>query len=155
MGLRHVAENEPPGLGLLAPGTGVDGGWRLCGLAVAGAVGEAAILAAEGGGAAALALAVEELALAGFAWVGVVAITEGLTRESAAGAGLALVERGAEAWHRFPPEKGLGEKGQATIEKPRAASEAIAVSDSGEQGEISFITPYYQNTKLSLKIGQK
>ncbi|MFY9748568.1 MAG: hypothetical protein WA891_11165 [Acidobacteriaceae bacterium] len=118
-------------------------------------MGEAAILAAEGGGAAALALAVEELALAGFAWVGVVAITEGLTRESAAGAGLALVERGAEAWHRFPPEKGLGEKGQATIEKPRAASEAIAVSDSGEQGEISFITPYYQNTKLSLKIGQK
>ncbi|MFZ0689145.1 MAG: hypothetical protein WBH45_18675 [Acidobacteriaceae bacterium] len=51
--------------------------------------------------------------------------------------------------------KRLGEKRQATIEKPRAASEAIAVSDSGEQGEISFITPYYQNTKLSLKIGQK
>jgi hypothetical protein len=68
-------------------------------------VGEAVALAAQGGGAAALALAVEKLAPAGFDRVGVVAVAEELAGESAAGAELALVERGAETWHQFPPEK--------------------------------------------------
>jgi hypothetical protein len=66
---------------------------------------EAAVLAEQGGGAAALSVAVEELALAGFDRVGVVAIAEELAGESAKGAGSALAERGAETWHQFPPEK--------------------------------------------------
>jgi hypothetical protein len=111
-------------------------------------MGEAAVLAAQGGGTAAVALAVEELALAGVGGVGVVAIAKELTGESAKGAGPALVKCGAETWHRFPSLKQLGagswepgagsrEPGangwpvagsQRAIEKPRAG-EAFAVSD--------------------------
>jgi len=69
------------------------------GATVARAVGEAVVLAAHGGAAAALALAVEELAPAGFGRIGVMAIAKELAGESAKGAGAALVERGAEAWH--------------------------------------------------------
>jgi hypothetical protein len=62
-------------------------------------VGEAVALAAQGGGAAGLALAVEVLATSGFDRVGVVTVAKELAGESAAGAGQALVERGAETWH--------------------------------------------------------
>jgi hypothetical protein len=86
-------------------GCGGPGGWGVYGAAVPWAVGEAAALAAQGSGAAAPALAVEELALAEVDRVGVVAVTEGLAGESATGAGLALVECGAETWHGFPSWK--------------------------------------------------
>ena len=98
-GLWHVDENEPVRLGRLAPGAGGEGDSRSFGAAVTRAVGEAAVLAAQGGGAAALALAVEVLATSGFDRVGVVTVAKELAGESAAGAGQALVERGAETWH--------------------------------------------------------
>ena len=46
-GLRHVDENEPVCLGLLAPAAGMDGDGGTCSAAIAQAVGEAAVLAAQ------------------------------------------------------------------------------------------------------------
>jgi hypothetical protein len=104
-------------------------------------VGEAAVLAAQGDGATALALAVVELAPAGFARVGVVTVAKELAGESATGAGLALMERGTETWHRFPSGNGKGRSGE------RPCSGCLS-------GENSFFAPYYQDTKSSLKTGQ-
>jgi hypothetical protein len=137
-------------------------------------MGEAAVLAAQGGGTAAVALAVEELALAGVGGVGVVAIAKELTGESAKGAGPALVERCAETRHRFPPKSGqqpaassqqpaAGSRDlvacrQQTIEKPRALARLFAVSElqnrSIRPGGNSFFAPYYQDTKSSTKTRQ-
>jgi hypothetical protein len=117
------------------------GGRGAFGAAVARAVGEAAVLAAQGDGATALALAVVELAPAGFARVGVVTVAKELAGESATGAGLALMERGTETWHRFPSGNGKGRSGE------RPCSGCLS-------GENSFFAPYYQDTKSSLKTGQ-
>jgi len=87
----------------LAPGAGDDGEGGARGAAVARAVGEAVVLAKQGGGTTGLTLAVEILAPAGDVGLWAVDIAEALARSGAGGAWLTFVERGAEAWHGFPP----------------------------------------------------
>lgn len=67
--------------------------------AVAGTVGEAVILSAEGEGAAGIAVAVEVLAGLEGSWVGMVAAAEALAGLGAGSAGLAVLDGGAVARH--------------------------------------------------------
>lgn len=99
MGLWHAFEKKPFGPGLLAAGTRDEGRRGTSKTAVALAVCEAMVLAAEGFGAAWFSALVEEEAGARVECVGMMSGTEGLAGTRATRTSLALVDGGAEARH--------------------------------------------------------
>jgi hypothetical protein len=101
----HLTENKPLGASLFGAFSGYQGDSGVFGAPVAGAVVEAMVLAAEGERAALLTSAGQIGAPLMVESGGVVNVAKGLTGKCTGGAGSALMEDGAEAWHQWTPAK--------------------------------------------------